>query len=83
MSKIEKLIARVQLSPADFTWQDLAKLLSHYGFEELNKGKTAGSRRAFVHAATRQIVRLHKPHPGDVLKQYQLKEILELLNLDA
>lgn len=82
MSKIEKLIARVQESPTDFTWEELAKLLNHYGFDELSKSKTAGSRRAFVHPETKQIIRLHKPHPGNILKQYQLKEILELLNLD-
>ncbi len=82
MSKIEKLIARVRASPTDFTWDELAKLLKHYGFDEISKGKTAGSRRAFVHPETKQIIRLHKPHPDSILKQYQLKEILELLNLD-
>lgn len=82
MSKIEKLITRVRASPTDFTWEELAKLLNHYGFDEISKGKTAGSRRAFIHPETGQIIRLHKPHPGNILKQYQLKEILELLNLD-
>ena len=82
MSKIENLIVRVQSNPADFTWEELIKLLTHYGFDELSKGKTAGSRRAFVHLETKQIIRLHKPHPGNILKQYQLKEILGPLNLD-
>ena len=82
MSKIEKLVARIQTSPTDFTWDELVKVLNHYGFEVINKGETAGSRRAFVHPETKQIIRLHKPHPGTILKQYQLKEILELLNLD-
>ena len=82
MSKIEKLIARIQASPNDFTWDELIRLLNHYGFEEIKKGKTAGSRRAFFHLETKQIIRFHKPHPGNILKQYQLKEILELLNLD-
>ena len=82
MSKIEKLITRAQTSPTDFTWEELAKLLSHCGFDESTKGKTAGIRRAFVHPETGQIIRLHKPYPGNILKQYQLKEILELLNFD-
>ena len=82
MSKIDKLIARIQESPTDFTWSELVKLLAYYGFDETTKGKTAGSRRAFVRAETGQIIRLHKPHPGSILKQYQLKEILELLDFD-
>lgn len=82
MSKIEKLIDRIQSSPADFTWDELIKVLNHYGFSETTKGKTAGSRRAFLHPETKQIIRLHKPHPGSILKQYQLSEILEILNLD-
>lgn len=52
MSKIEKLIARIRANPTDFTWEELAKLLNHYGFDETSKGKTAGSRRAFVHPET-------------------------------
>ena len=82
MSKIEKLIIRIQTNPADFTWDELTKVLNHYGFNEATKGKTAGIRRAFVHPETKQVVRLHKPHPGSILKQYQLNEILEILNLD-
>lgn len=82
MSKKEKLIERFQQKPTDFTWSELVSLLTYFGFEEVNAGKTAGSRRAFINLETKQIIRLHKPHPGTILKQYQLKEILDILNLN-
>ena len=80
MSKIEKLLARVKSKPKDFTWDELVKILSHYGYEEITTGKTSGSRRAFVNKS-KHIIRLHKPHPGDILKSYQINEILDALGI--
>ena len=82
MSRIEKLEQRFQKKPTDFTWNELLKILAHHGFEEVSTGKTGGSRRAFINLVTRQIIRLHKPHPGNILKAYQLTELLEILGLD-
>lgn len=82
MSKKTKLIERFQQKPNDFTWSELVSLLTYFSFEEVGQGKTGGSRRAFVNHETKQIIRLHKPHPGSILKQYQLKEILNVLNLN-
>ena len=64
MSRIQKLEQRLREKPTDFTWDELVKILKHHGFEEMQKGKTAGSRRAFVHSISKQIIRLHKPHPA-------------------
>lgn len=44
MSKIEKLIERLRSNPRDFTWEEFKKVLKHYGYEEMTKGKTGGSR---------------------------------------
>ncbi|GAA4370087.1 hypothetical protein GCM10023185_44330 [Hymenobacter saemangeumensis] len=82
MSKHEKLLARLLTQPTDFIWDELLRLLKALGYEELSAGKTGGSRRAFVNAATSVIIRLHKPHPGNILKQYQLKQIIQQLNLN-
>ena len=81
MSKIEKLIGRFSAKPKDFTWGELVKILSHYGYEEISTGKTAGSRRAFANEA-KHIIRLHKPHPGEILKEYQINEILDALSIN-
>jgi hypothetical protein len=41
-------------------------------------GKTGGSRRKFADAGN-HIINLHKPHPGNILKHYQLKEAVTSL----
>jgi len=78
MSKTEKLVLRLLTIPKDFTWEELVKLLNHFGFIELKTGKTGGSRRKFVDA-TKNVVIMHKPHPGNIVKEYALKQVIDLL----
>ena len=78
MSKIEKLIQRLLSVPHDLTWEELVKLLTHFGFEELKKGKTGGSRRKFADVQKRVII-LHKPHPGNIIKEYAIRQVIEYL----
>ena len=47
MGSKEKLIARFQALPTDFTWDELSRLLKALGYESCNKGKTSGSRVIF------------------------------------
>lgn len=79
MGREEKLIARFLSKPVDFTYNELRKLLKKLGYEESKGGKTSGSRVAFYNEKTRHIIRLHKPHPQNVLKQYQLRQIIDEL----
>ena len=79
MSKIEKLIKRLFSKPRDFTYDELVKVLKHFGYDEIKKGKTAGSRRAFISEATKHIIRLHKPHPGNIIKMYVIDYVIEEL----
>lgn len=79
MSKKEKLIARLLTRPVDFTYAELIKLMAAFGFEEETSGKTSGSRVAFINSATKQILRLHKPHAGNILKGYQLAQLINEL----
>ena len=44
----------------------------------MKTGKTGGSRRKFVEA-DKNIITLHKPHPGKILKEYALKQVVEHL----
>jgi hypothetical protein len=80
MSKEEKLITRLVSRPKDFTYEELRRLLKYFGYEESNSGKTSGSRVAFIHTDSKHIIRLHKPHPNNELKQYQIDLILEELS---
>ncbi|TFF38881.1 type II toxin-antitoxin system HicA family toxin [Mucilaginibacter psychrotolerans] len=78
MSKHEKLIKRLLSIPKDFTWEELCKVLAFYGYKELTGGKTGGSRRRFVDGDN-HMLRLHKPHPGSILKEYSLRDAIEHL----
>lgn len=79
MSKKEKLLNRLLSRPKDFTYDELVKLLSYFGYSEIKKGKTAGSRRAFYNENTKSIIRIHKPHPKNILKMYIVDLIINEL----
>lgn len=79
MSKIDKLLEKLLSKPKDFTYEELVKVLKYMEYEEVKKAKTGGSRRAFIRQSTKHIIRLHKPHPGNLLKKYQIDYIIEEL----
>ncbi|WP_372773481.1 type II toxin-antitoxin system HicA family toxin [Mangrovibacterium sp.] len=81
MSKIEKLISRFKSKPKDFTYNELLTLLSHFGYKQ---AQGAGSRVVFAKEENGHKMKLHKPHPGNILKRYQLDQIeQELKNMNA
>lgn len=80
MSKKEKLIARFLSIPSDFHYDEMVKLLGYFGFEEVKKGKTSGSRVKFENAEGIPIM-LHKPHPSGIMKKYQMRQVKEILGL--
>lgn len=82
MTRQEKLIKRLLSKPKDFTWNELTKLLLGFGFEEVKAGKTGGSRRRFV-SLDGVAIALHKPHPHNTLKMYQIEQTIEILRQEG
>lgn len=80
MSKKEKLLSRFLSQPKDFHYDEMIKLLSYFGFEEVKLGKTSSSRVKFENESGQPIM-MHKPHPSGIMKAYQLKQIKEVLGL--
>ena len=76
MGTKEKLRNRFLKMPSDFTFDEMQRLLEGFGYEKSNKGKTSGSRLIFKNGAKRPIM-LHKPHPGNIVKEYAMKQVLE------
>ena len=76
MGKSDKLLKRLLNDPKDFTFGELETLLSGFGFQLSNAGGTRGSAVRFINTETGQIIRLHKPHPSPVLKQYLIKYVV-------
>ncbi|GHU78700.1 hypothetical protein FACS1894145_1310 [Bacteroidia bacterium] len=60
--------------PKDFTYSELKTLLLFFGYNEI---QGAGSRVCFVKEEHK--IKLHKPHPGNILKRYQLDLIVDEL----
>jgi hypothetical protein len=79
MAKFDKLRERILSKPNDFTWDELVTLLGHFGYKEVNTGKTGGSRRKFVETTSKHVISLHKPHPGKILKSYQINQVIATL----
>ena len=83
MGKKDKLIARLKTHPKDFTMDEVETLLGYFGYKICNKGRTSGSRIEFVSSKTELKIIMHKPHPANVLKDYQIKQLILLLEQEG
>lgn len=79
MTRIGKLSARAKSCPADLSWGELTRLLRGLGYEE-HRG--AGSRRKFRGKGLPDIS-LHEPHPGDIVKLYAVRQVVETLEREG
>ncbi len=83
MSQLEKLNAKLKDLNKILKYTELKKLLRGLGYEESTKGKTSGSRVAYINKEISHIISLHKPHPGNELKRYEKQYVLtELTKMD-
>ena len=83
MTKQNKLLSRFLSKPKNFTYKEMITLLNSFGYQEVKTGRSSGSRIAFINKSNHHIIRLHKPHPRNILKKYQLDLIEEeLKNLE-
>ncbi len=76
MAKVEKLISRFESVKNDFTWNDLSRLLESLGYTQI---QGAGSRVKFDNGNPDQQINLHKPHPGNKVKIYVIRELRKKL----
>ena len=63
--------------PGDFTFDEFKSALEILGYSMTNKGKTSGSRVAFI--KEQSIIRIHKPHPKNIVKKGALKDVVKYL----
>lgn len=79
MGQKEKLLARLRSHSRDFTFNEMVALLGYLGFVRSNKGATtSGLRVRFTHETCGAIT-MHRPHPGNELKPYQIRQLIETL----
>lgn len=82
MGQKEKLIERLKSRPKDFTFDEAETLLRYLSYARANKGKTSGSRVAFISDAHPPIL-MHKPHPRRELLDYQVKQLIDALEQEG
>lgn len=74
MSKREKSLQRLINQSADLTWDEAVSIMTSHRFVLLTG---SGSSRKFVHTLKRIKVFVHRPHPGNIVKQYAQEALLE------
>ena len=79
MSKRDKLLERFLSRPKDITFEETTTLMGHFGYYIVRGGKTGGSRASFTDGKG-DYIRIHKPHPGNILKLYQVDDIIIALS---
>ena len=82
MGQKEKLIEKLKAKPRSFTFEDAARLLGYMDYRQSNKGKTSGSRVMFTSEGHPPIL-LHKPHPRKELLEYQVRQLLDILEQEG
>ena len=83
MGQKEKLIAKLKTNPKTFSFDDAESLLGYFTYYRSSKGKTSGSRVMFTSDRYRSKILLHKPHPRKELLEYQVKQLIELLEQEG
>jgi len=82
MGQKEKLIERLKTKPKTFTFDDAESLLRFFDYHRSNKGATSGSRIMFVSNEHAPIL-MHKPHPRKELLEYQIKQLIQVLEQEG
>ena len=82
MSQKDKLIEKLKTRPKTFTFDDAETLVGYLTYRRSNKGRTSGSRVMFISDEHPPIL-LHKPHPRKELLEYQIKQLIEILEQEG
>ena len=83
MGQKEKLIAKLKSNPKTFTFDEAESLLGYMTYRRSNKGRTSGSRVMFTSDKYKTKILLHKPHPRKELLEYQVKQLIDLLEQEG
>ena len=79
MAKIDKALKKIKSKPTDFTWSELAKIMTHFGYQLL---EGSGSRVKFYHKEKDSLLNIHKPHNPKTLRPYQIEAVITRLERD-
>ena len=75
----DKDLERLLRIPSDYTYNELKAFLGRYGFKEYKGGATGGSRRRFYRESDKEIIFLHKSHPGNIVNKATIRDVITKL----
>ena len=73
MGQIEKLLRAIKINPKDVPWEDIDRLLKHYGFGCRNQG---GSHYTYYHPELEEILTIPRRR---AVKAVYVKQALRLI----
>ena len=82
VGRAEKALERLLSAPTprDYTWGELVAVMTRLNYELKSTG---GSGRKFIHRTTQATLMLHEPHPGSILKVYQVRDVIRFLRQEG
>lgn len=72
MGKLDKLLEKLRNPDATWTWDELCLLLKKLGYTQEDG---TGSRVKFDNGNPADLINLHRPHPGNEVKAYVIRQI--------
>ena len=76
MTKHDKLIEKIRRPTSNWVWSELCALLIGLGYRQL---EGSGSRVKFDNGDALDLINLHRPHPGNGVKNYVMAQVREKL----
>lgn len=82
MGRADKALERLLSvpTPRDYTWAELVAVMTRLNYDLKFAG---GSGRKFIHRSTQATLMLHEPHPGSILKVYQVRDVIRFLRQEG
>jgi len=76
MTRQAKLLTKLFNPNSTLTWDELVSVLKGLGFRQL---EGSGSRVKFDNGNASDAIHLHRPHPGNEIKAYVKRQVVEHL----
>jgi len=76
MTRQAKLLTKLFNPNSTLTWDELVSILKGLGFRQL---EGSGSRVKFDNGNPKEAIHLHRPHPGNQIKTYTKRQVVEHL----
>ena len=82
MTKADKRLERLNSRPSNLQWDELVTVLGDFNFSWIPKAG-GSSHGHFYNSETKRKLSISKPHNPTIVKNYQIKAVLQMLEDDG